>query len=530
MKRKSLLWGGMIACIFVLGAMSSWVGAAPPVQSGDNLLQNPGFEGITCRPDSPPGRCYDNWTRDTFNGIPYGEIFTPQGWVTFWSEGPNPFTGDNYGRPECKVIENAGAAVGPPARIRSGAYSVQQFGFYRSIDSGVYQVVGGLSPGAVVQASAYAHAWSCDDDPIEGAYSCGDQYNMLFQVGIDPTGATNPWGPTVVWASGYSYDEYRLIGPVQATVGDSGTVTVFLHALAKWSYKHNDAYWDDASLVYVTPPEPPTNTPLPPPPTITPGPSPTPMSTPTPRPDGAIVHIVQSGDTLYGIALQYGVPVEQIQQLNVGSIPANNWLTVGQELVIAIPEHAPTPPPATPVPTEEPSPPPAEGETTPPETAPVGNSGVCVVAYHDRNGDGFRQDATEEMLPRAVFSLSDANGILAQYTTDGLNEPYCFTGLAAGNYQLELQPPQGYSLSGPGEMYVALGEDGRMDVAMGAQRVGEAATGDESPPEEEQDSEARASSSVWSDILRWGARIGGVLVLAAAAAAAVLFVFSRGRL
>ena len=247
-KRRHVIWVSLVVFALVLAAVPKWVQAAPQAQEpGQNLLKNPGFEGITCSPSSPPGWCYDNWTRDTFNGIPYPEIYTPQGWVTFWSEGVNPVDGRNYGRPECKVIPNQPPFIGPPARIRSGNYAVLQFGFYRPIDSGLYQVVTGLTPHAIVQASAYAHAWTCDQD--NPPLSCGDPYQMLFQVGIDPNGGTDPWSPNIIWAGGYSYDEYHLIGPVQAEVGDAGTVTVFLRATAKWSAKHNDVYW--LSLIHI---------------------------------------------------------------------------------------------------------------------------------------------------------------------------------------------------------------------------------------------------------------------------------------
>jgi len=516
MGRKNALRVVLIVGALVLGTLPGWVSAAPPAQEpGQNLLKNPGFEGISCNPASPPGWCYDNWNRDTFNGMPYGEIYTPQGWVTFWSEGTNPADGRPFGRPECKVIPNQDPFLGPPARVRSGNYAVQQFGFFRAIDSGLYQVVTGLSPHATVQASAYAHAWTCGDDE-HGAYSCSEQYQMLFQVGIDPNGGTNPWSPSVVWAGGYSYDEYRMIGPVQAEVGDAGTVTVFLRATAKWSLKHNDVYWDDASLVYTTPPATPTNTPLPPPPTATPGPSPTPLPTPTPRPDGAIVHIVQPGDTLFGIALQYDVPVEQIEQLNAGSIGPNNLIRVGQELVIAIPSVTPTPSAPPPPPTAE-------------ATATAETGSVCVLAYHDRNGDTFRQADTEEPLPNALFSLGDATGLLGQYTTDGLSEPYCFTGLAPGTYRVTMQPPPGYVASGPSDMALALGTVGTLEVTFGAQRgeasdSGEGATGVIQPEPGEGE-----SGSIWRQVLRWAARISGILLLLVAAAVAVVFVLSRRR-
>ncbi|HIE38115.1 MAG TPA: LysM peptidoglycan-binding domain-containing protein, partial [Anaerolineae bacterium] len=241
--------------------------------------------------------------------------------------------------------------------------------------------------------------------------------------------------------------------------------------------------------------------------------------TPTPRPDGAIVHIVQPGDTLFGIALQYDVPMEQIQQLNAGSIGPSNLIHVGQELVIAIPA-------ATPAPSTPPPPPTAEATATP-ETG-----SVCVLAYHDRNGDTFRQADTEEMLPNAVFSLGDTSGLLGQYTTDGLSEPYCFTGLAPGTYRVAMQPPPGYVISGPSDMALALGTAGTLEVAFGAQRGEEAPGEEESPgviqPEPGAGGEEEAGS-VWPQVWRWAARISGILVLTLAAVVAVLFVLSRRR-
>jgi nucleoid-associated protein YgaU len=88
-----------------------------------------------------------------------------------------------------------------------------------------------------------------------------------------------------------------------------------------------------------------------PPPTPTPGahflmPTPAmPVSqapyTPTPE---MVPYIVQEGDTLYGIALRYGVTVEQLVEAN--NIPDPNNLSVGQELFIPAPLE----------PTETPSP------------------------------------------------------------------------------------------------------------------------------------------------------------------------------
>jgi LysM repeat protein len=522
-QRRTLI--GILLAAVLAGMVPVSSLAAPtnsrPAQEGENLLQNPGFEGINC-PAS--GWCEGNWTRDTFTGAVYEEIFTPEKWVTYWNKGTNPADGRKYGRPECKVIPNAAPFLGPPARVRSGNYAVMQFGFFRSIDSGVYQVVTGLSPQATIQLSAYAHTWACDDDE-HGPYSCGDNNQMLFRVGIAPNGSTDPWNPNIIWASGYSEDEFRLIGPVQAQVGEAGTVTVFLRATAKWPYKHNDVYWDDASLVYTTSPATPTNTPQPPPPTATPGPSPTPLPTPTPRPDGAIVHIVQSGDTLFGIALMYSVDLDQIRQLNASALGSSDIIVPGQELVISLPSETPTPtpPPAPPTPT------PASESGSP---GTEGGASICVLAYHDRNGDTFRDDETEELLPNAEFTLANASGVVDRYTSDGISEPYCFTGLTGGAYRVIQSSPPGYEPSGPAEWPVAVAEGTSLDIQFSSIRSESAeAPGEttEPVPAGEEDSEPDSGSAL-SRTFATVAKVSGILVLILAVGVAVLFVLNRRRM
>jgi len=340
---------------------------------------------------------------------------------------------------------------------------------------------------------------------------------MHIWVGIDPTGGTNWAAPTVVRSpEREAYDQWTLF-EVEATA-ESDTVTVFIHTRADWQDRipriNNDVYIDDASLVAVTPPSP---TPLPPPPTATPGSPPTPLPTPTPRPDGAIVHIVQPGNTLYGIALQYGVSVDQIKELNAGSIGSSGLIRVGQELVIAIPSVTPTPSPVPVSPTPAASP-----------TAETGS--ICVLAFHDRNGDGFRQGEEEELLPNAVFSLRDAAGLVGQYTTDGLSEPYCFDGLAAGTYTVAMEPPVGYAASGPPTVMVALPGPISVSVEMGARRSETAEEATATPASAVPTEEPEPSSpSFLQQALQWGARVSGPLLLAIAVALAVLFALSRRR-
>ncbi len=79
-------------------------------------------------------------------------------------------------------------------------------------------------------------------------------------------------------------------------------------------------------------------------------PTPTPIPTPTPSPT-PIIYVVQPGDTLYGIALKYGVSVSSLQEAN--GITDPTLLQIGQELVIPAPSpggEPARPPTPTPMP------------------------------------------------------------------------------------------------------------------------------------------------------------------------------------
>lgn len=200
-----------------------------------NALLNSGFEG-------------PHWW-ETHYGY-QGDMPVPEHWIAWWNLDPT----QDFGRPEfVRVIdwtENP-LYIGPPARVRGGnrAVTMYRWGKYQG---GFYQRVANLPPGATAAFSVYAHAWTCNDDPPP-ALSCGDPYSFWFKVGIDPTGGLDPWSPTIVWSeAAWHRDEYGQVGPVAATVGEGGAITVFIFGQAKWGLKHNDAYWDDAALL-VTP-------------------------------------------------------------------------------------------------------------------------------------------------------------------------------------------------------------------------------------------------------------------------------------
>ncbi len=105
-------------------------------------------------------------------------------------------------------------------------------------------------------------------------------------------------------------------------------------------------------------------------------------------------------------------------------------------LTVQRPTPRPTNTPTiTPTPTNSPTP------TTTPTPLP-GN--VCVSVYLDLNENGQRDDG-ESLVSGAVISLLNSSRAEVQkYTTDGVNEPYCFQGLVAGEYYVQRQNPSGY--------------------------------------------------------------------------------------
>jgi hypothetical protein len=71
-----------------------------------------------------------------------------------------------------------------------------------------------------------------------------------MKIGIDPTGGSNWASPNVVWSGTQNpYDAYAPFA-IEA-VSQSSVVTVFTYAYQSEPRKHNDIYWDDASLTVV---------------------------------------------------------------------------------------------------------------------------------------------------------------------------------------------------------------------------------------------------------------------------------------
>lgn len=152
---------------------------------------------------------------------------------------------------------------------------------------------------------------------------------------------------------------------------------------------------------------------------------------PTPDETGAIIVIVQPGESLWVIAARAGLTLPDLLTLN--SLTESSIINPGDNLIIgyATPEAsgpeggAPeestptaTPPPPTPRPTE-----------TRPEAA------VCLTAFDDLDQDGIH-DPDEALRAGVAFTVYNTEAVVANYVTDGRSEPKCMGGLVPGEYRV----------------------------------------------------------------------------------------------
>lgn len=513
---RPILRGILVLNIVATVALSAFTQEIQ-AQEQQNLLKNGGFE--------------QGWYDVS------GTQQCPNHWELHWTEGEAMGDANNVtARPESRVLPRTQV---PPEEhdlfFWDGDYTLKIFWAKAPIHIAISQDVSGLEVGReyrlVVPTFVDTFIWDSGKNPPN------DTFAAQVRLGAGPKGAN--WRDEGAinfsnWANPTNTSPFYLARTTLQFrfVATAPEMTVFVEYTSKWGIDNNGIFMDALRLEPLGMAQPPTSTPLPPAPTATPGPSPTPLPTPTPRPDGSVVHVVQSGETLGGIALRYDVSVDKLRELNAGSIGSNSIIRTGQELIISVPSETPTPTPSPQPPTATPA---AEVPSSP-TPQPEGAS-ICVLAFHDRNGDTVRDAETEGLLPNVEFTLAAASGVVAEYVSDGVNEPHCFTGLAAGSYRVIQQAPAGYEPTGLPEQNVALAEGTSFDLQFGNARTTASAGSEE---EADQETSETASSSdenladtdsrnLLGNVLTNVARIAGILVLILAGAIAVLFFLTRRR-
>ncbi len=231
-----------------------------------------------------------------------------------------------------QLVNNLRASLGLPAyEIHPTVMAVAQAHseYQASIDTLTHEGPGGSRPKDRLRAAGYGNG---------GNILVSE--NIAWGYNMPPQGAMDLWLPSAIHYYTMTIPNVRHVGAGCAT---SATGKTYYTLLAAW---HSGAGSGPP------PPPPPTS---PPRPTATPtGPTPTPTPVPvipaTPRPDGAVIHVVQPGQTLMMIALSYQVPLEQILEQN--NLTRTSIIYPGDEIVIVPPRTTPTPTPTSLQPTK----------------------------------------------------------------------------------------------------------------------------------------------------------------------------------
>lgn len=179
---------------------------------------------------------------------------------------------------------------------------------------------------------------------------------------------------------------------------------------------------------------------------------------PTPDETGAIVVIVQPGESLWIIAARAGLTLADLLALN--GLTEQSVINPGDRIIIgqAAPEVA-TPEEAAPA---TPLPPPT---LRPTEARP--EAAVCLSAFDDVNRNGIH-DAGEPLRAGVAFTIYNTQAVVANYITDGRQEPKCLGGLWPGEYRITRSVAPGEILTTEGDWHLNLSGGSDLYQAFGS--------------------------------------------------------------
>ncbi|MCB9451127.1 MAG: LysM peptidoglycan-binding domain-containing protein [Anaerolineaceae bacterium] len=493
-KRQQRVLQGVWAVLFGLVALA--ISVQGTMAQDGNLLTNPGMEEAGFGIYVGQGR---------------GDLNLPVGWGIWVADGPRDADKPWQNRAD-KTF--AFPHRGPDPNPHQGVMALNVSAGYNTSTNAVYQQVT-VPADTAIQASAWVWIHTCtlpkDSKGNPTSETCGSSpaSEAFVKVGIDPNGGSDPFAPEIVWSPlAAPHDQWLQVSSTATTSGT--TATIFLYSTQKWAADLNNVYWDETYLgvggTGGSAPGAATAAPTAPPVVAFVVPQAT-------QENGGIVHKVQPGDTIDSIAYAYGVTRTQILELN--NIADPRFISIGQELIVSLPPDAAsnqettTAPEATAeVPSEsaaEPTNAPPIVQVEPTETAPdaaavqptmappvalneppqtpapapvvaavsgqvdpaAQTGSVCVLVFDDKNQNRM-QEPDEALLASSTVALSTSDQAVGSYETDGVSEPYCFTGLAAGNYNAVAGAPAGYGLTTPDQFRVQLLPGATVVIAFGA--------------------------------------------------------------
>ncbi len=477
--RKNYLLLGALALVLFVGLLVVGRPAAAQEQVGPNLLQNAGFE------------------EGHFNQDGIAEITVPNGWRMHWSNNELIFGGEwPTARPET-VVWNASGGIPEGEEIfwRDGIFTMKVFKSWTPMWAAMSQDVGGLEVGRKYRLVTPIFIDIFEE--IDGGRKIIPTRKDTGRVrlGASPVGANWRDENAIAysgWWTAETVDPFYQAFPtfVYDFVATQPNMTIWIEMASTYPYPNNGFFYDLPGLYALN-----ETAPVAAPPAAAGGgapvaaapaqPLPT-LAPPEPREDGSIVHVVQSGESLWGIAIQYASIVGRtpedtlpyLQELNNSPV----FINPGDELLIMA---AGAPAGAEEVPAEDEAiaeaDVPAEGETAvseesvaaegeaaagdapvEEETQPIDAAAtdlqpagaeapaaslagsVCVAAFNDANADGLR-DGSEDLVPNAAIAIARAGNTVSTYITDGVSEPYCFELVDADTYQMQIYPPAGFA-------------------------------------------------------------------------------------
>lgn len=242
-------------------------------------------------------------------------------------------------------------------RLVEAGKAQKYFTLFATHQGGVYQEVDSLTRGATYRFSVYAYVWSSSFEDTEFSEDPGD---VVLRVGIDPNGGTDGASDDIIWstAATFFYDAYRQYAVI--ATAESSSITVFVESTVGEPRANNYIYLDDAVLelasetvvVVDDTPTQETDAILEDGRTTETSQAEAPMpttagsdgasdigtpdsggSTPTAIPD-EVMHTVEAGETVGGLAAEYGTTVQAIREAN--GLNAASVIFVGQILIIPI--------------------------------------------------------------------------------------------------------------------------------------------------------------------------------------------------
>lgn len=187
----------------------------------------------------------------------------------------------------------------------------------------------------------------------------------------------------------------------------------------------------------------------------------TPYQTPTPNANGDIIFKVRPGDGCISISLLTNVPIETIKSLN--GLDDACVLYEGQDIILGRVEPVVLTQTAMPTATIPPE------LITPSPTPSPGTATICVVLFHDKDGNGMRT-LGEDYLYGGEVSVNNRDGSVSLTgTTVAGNpdevEPRCFPDLPQDSYNVSVAIPDDFNATTITNyaLEVKAGEDATID-------------------------------------------------------------------